>query len=165
MSDQKEENELTPIWHSLEELVTLHKEGKLPREIPSEQYIRQTQEASSRYINVHSYDGQLGGHIGSHKLKSYSVEEKQDRFSKLLQLINNHCSRQMIEQIQRGEGVMDSADNIDASDLLAEILSHKMTIDILLLMEEQLSDNFLLGQCPSGKVVRLIQIYDMVKDH
>jgi hypothetical protein len=53
-----------------------------------------------------------------------------------------------------------SENDMDASDLLVDVITHPLfDKDTLKLLEEQLMDMRNLGTCPSGRVTRLYQIY------
>ena len=52
--------------------------------------------------------------------------------------------------------------NVDASDILADILNNDY-LDVLDVIQEQLIDIMLLGKCISGIVTRLLQIWLAIK--
>ena len=53
----------------------------------------------------------------------------------------------------------DDKNNIDWSNLFADIMHHKGLNDIFIFLEEQLSDARLLGPCAQGRTTRLLQIW------
>jgi len=162
MSDLK-----TPIF-SLEELVELSRQGKLRSgKNEFEKKNQDTQRSSGSFRDVHKYDGGLKYSSS----QSFDHNYKLHRFGLLDKILVNQLAKAMLQQIALGRSTFDYSNKdcatgkpIDASDLLADILSRKMSIDVFLLLEEQLADNYLLGQCQSGKIVRLMKIYQMVID-
>lgn len=60
--------------------------------------------------------------------------------------------------IDRGSNFQ-PANNIDASDLLIEIIQWVDNPDVLITLNEQLGDVKNLGICDSGRVTRLLQIW------
>ena len=109
-------------------------------------------------IDVHTFDGKL---MNIFKGK-YSTYEKDILFKKFLKELNDKDAIFIINKmindmyIPRGENYQ-IENNLDSTDILAEILN-KDYKEILPLIEEQLSDIKNLGQCPSGRVTRLLQI-------
>lgn len=147
--------------YTLEELVSLHSENKLRRKSSDfEKKNAETQQASSSYANVHIFDGSLR----YTPTGCFEPKYKLSRFTMLDSILLNPRAKAMVAQISANSGNMDYANKIDASELLADILSRKMSIDVFLLLEEQLADNYMLGTCPSGRNVRLIQIYNILDD-
>lgn len=148
--------------YTLPELHELHRRGLLRQPVPPEQLerkVRETQQASQNYANVHIYDGTLK-YV---ETKSYSSETKKYLFSLLYDILQYQQAKDMLAMIANDQSVIDHSNHVNASDLLADILSHRMSTDVLLILEEQLVDNYLLGQCPQGKTTRLMQVYDIVK--
>lgn len=116
---------------------------------------------SSEFQNVHIYDTQLRNIFSP---KNYSIEYKERLFEGLLTQLRNPHSKEMVRLIYQdmrqpnGGANYDPANNIDASELLADILSTNYT-EVLTYLEEQLQDNSMLGRCPQGRSTRLIQIW------
>jgi hypothetical protein len=117
---------------------------------------------SNNFTNVHEFDSKL---INIFKpLKIYSNNEKEKLFQKLSSEIVNINSKKMIEIIlndiykPQGGDNFHPENNVDASDILADILSRDYK-DILPLIEEQLSDAIQLGICNSGRVTRMLNIW------
>jgi hypothetical protein len=117
---------------------------------------------SNNFTNVHEFDSKL---INIFKpLKIYSNNEKEKLFQKLSSEIVNINSKKMIEIIlndiykPKGGDNFHPENNVDASDILADILSRDYK-DILPLIEEQLSDAIQLGICNSGRVTRMLNIW------
>ena len=52
--------------------------------------------------------------------------------------------------------------NMDASDILADIIIYKNFNDIIIILDEQLQDILQLGSCNSGRVTRLFQIWKSI---
>ena len=121
---------------------------------------------SKVFRNVHIYDGHLKGiYTDEHK---YSNSEKRELIESFAKILSKQPALKMLalilKDINNGSNY-DSSNDIDASDVLATILTHKvMTKDIVKLLEEQLVDTFSLGQCPQGRSTRMIQIYNIIKD-
>lgn len=124
--------------------------------------------------NVHTYDASLS----NIQIKTtYTIEHKIEVFNRLL-----------LSLIQFGEGVgldglklviKDTAtasnflvkDSIYADDVLMEIAlkletvkDDETTSNICNLLIEQMSDMMTKGTCSSGRVVRLLQIYNICND-
>ena len=112
----------------------------------------------NEFINVHVYDGQLKGrYINQTKMSNLS---KRGLFKDLILKLNDNAAKDAVTRITNdlNTGFNYQAENdMDASDLLVEIITHPR-FDIKLL-EEQLSDMSNLGLCPSGRITRLYQVY------
>ena len=97
-------------------------------------------------------------------LRIYSIDEKEKLFRNLYSQIENKKSLKTIEIIindmykTAGGDNFHPENNLDASDILADILSRDYK-DILSLIEEQLSDTIELGICNSGRVTRMLNIW------
>jgi len=117
---------------------------------------------SNNFINVHDFDSKL---INIFKpLKNYSNNEKEKLFQKLCSEIKNFYALKTIEIIINDMYIPGGGDNfhpennLDASDILADILSREYK-DLLNVIEEQLADTNQLGICNSGRVTRLLNIW------
>jgi hypothetical protein len=146
-------------WYTLDQLIVLHSQNLL--RVQHENYetkIRETQESQNTFRNVHNYDGTLANPVDI----TYNSDIKQMLLNKVLIILDNPVSKMMASKIINEETV-DNSNQISTANLLADILVRKMTIDIFLLLEEQLSDNYLLGQCPQGRSTRLLQIRNMLE--
>jgi hypothetical protein len=113
------------------------------------------------FINVHVYDSQLKNIFIPKKI--YSNDEKEILFVNLISKIRNvhaiHAIQTMIIDIHKKNGNnFDKENNIDATDVLADILNSNYE-ELLPLIEEQLADANQLGLCPIGRVGRLLQIW------
>ena len=113
------------------------------------------------FINIHVYDSKLKN-IFIPK-KTYSNDEKEILFVNLISKIRNvhaiHAIQRMIIDMHNKNGNnFDIENNIDATNVLADILS-KNYEDLLPMIEEQLADANQLGLCPIGRVGRLLQIW------
>lgn len=111
--------------------------------------------------NVHKYDGKLNGLFKAEKF--YTIEDKEVLFAKLLEILSNDDAANTVQSItldmRRINGKnYQKKNNIDSSDILADILTHKYE-DLLFLLSEQLADSSILGLCDSGRVTRLLQIW------
>ena len=112
--------------------------------------------------NVHIYDGELRGIFK--KTRTYSKEEKITLFDNLMEKLTETPSKYMLNIIKNDIDTAynyDTTNQLDASDILAEIILTRQ-YDIYIL-EEQLKDMYTLGQCPSGRTTRLFQIWKLVE--
>jgi hypothetical protein len=147
----------TPFY-SLDELLALKAQGSLKQTVVE----NRTGDAvrTSQFRDVHQYDGKL--YIPEpQECQKYTDDQKKILLKKFLDLLENPYSKHMSIKIIC-DCSSDPANNISPSDLLADILARKMSIDIFFLLEEQLSDNFCLGQCLQGRTNRLVQIRNML---
>jgi len=109
-------------------------------------------------IDVHTFDGELNNIFS----KKYNIHDKDILFNNFLKELNNHQAILIVKMMivdmydPNGENYQ-IENNLDSTDILAEIL-HKDYKDILPILEEQLADITVSGQCPSGRVTRLLQI-------
>jgi len=149
----------TPFY-TLDELVQLKQAGHLRQETDFTRKNEETKQKSGAYRDVHVYDGQLAP-VESLAQICYPPELKLQLLHKLLYLLTNPVSKDMAVKIMQ-EQVYDGANKIQTDNLFADILSRRMSIDIFFLLEDQLADNFMLGQCPMGRSHRLMQIRRMV---
>lgn len=120
---------------------------------------------SNTFINVHTFDGKLKNIFKPARV--YTIDEKKEMFKSLKSKLTNPHSQHMIDIILRdlnveGGNNFQTENNMDCSDILSDIINYKDFDDILSLLEEQLKDNFLLGQCSSGKCTRMYQIWKAV---
>ena len=109
---------------------------------------------SRSFMDVHCFDGKLKDIINPNK---YSDIEKQTKYNILKEKLRNQNSIEMVNIIASGYGNYQCENDLDAGDLLVNIL-YKDYDDILPILEEQLSDMLNLGKCPSGRVTRLLSI-------
>lgn len=163
----------TPFY-TLDELVALKNENKLTQ--PTQISFSTQPQNSMRFRDVHCYDGKLTSPPDIH-IRHFEMTEKQELFKKLNFILcgnnppcgdNPPCGNSagnraswMVSRMLSEHDMFDPSNKMTPSDILATILTRRMTIDILGLLEEQLSDIALLGQCPQGRSTRLIQILDM----
>lgn len=122
---------------------------------------------SNKFINVHNFDGKI-----KNKYIPINCMNKQEK----IELFNSIKSKFSIESSSmidiiikdldnyNGGSNFQNENNMDCSDILSDILTYKNLDDIISLLDEQLSDNFLLGQCNSGRVTRLFQIWKCIYD-
>ena len=145
-------------WFTLVELIRLDQMGRLRTGVVNfDQSNVRTQQVQASFQNVHQYDGTLINPVQI----SYNPDIKRVLLQQLLMILRNPVSRLMAEKILL-ENTVDRANQVSTSDLLADILVRRMTPDIFLLLEEQLADNWMLGQCPQGQSTRLLQIRNML---
>ena len=110
-------------------------------------------------INVHTFDGKLVGVFSPKKI--CTIEEKFELFKKLLPKLSP-IAQQTVDVIMKDTtGNYQKANNVDASDILADILNRNESeyIDLLPILDEQLVDTKNLGICDSGRVTRLLQVW------
>ena len=114
-------------------------------------------------INVHKFDTLLK----YNQQNTFTKEQKEEIFKKfksdILDLnVNQNCiyGLELIISGLNNNTNYDDKNNCDASDILADILTHDY-IDLISLICEQLSDMYLLGKCPQGRTTRLLQIWNM----
>lgn len=113
----------------------------------------------STFRDVHVYDGKLN--TGSISVLKISNLEKQTMLSKVISILKDERSKRMALLLLNETDNYDNANKLNTSDIFATILSRRMTIDIFSLLDEQLMDNFMLGQCPQGRSTRLLQILEL----
>jgi hypothetical protein len=117
------------------------------------------------------YDGQWDQSIYIND-NGISINDKIKMFNSLIDDVkvitgsdeNSHgiCGlRLIINDIQK-EGNNDTANNIYADDILAQI---SIKLDIMKITEmtsefEKMADMYMLGRCPQGRTTRLIQIHN-----
>lgn len=123
-------------------------------------------------LNTHYYDGKLK----SNKFNSISTKDiKEVEFNKLITFIQKDqtCNVNIritairaVQLIKNSIGKSpnyDSTNEIYADDILFHICK-KFHNDILTYLIEQLSDIITSGQCPQGRVIRLIQVFACLDD-
>lgn len=147
-------------FYSLEELIEQNNKGLLRSESrPLIKEYKKTQPNSSDFRDVHTFDRQVDTALTGKEV--YSDEVKNILREQVQKILINPASKSMVDTIFR-EKRYDNINNISTDNLLADILLRKMSIDIFLLLEEQLADNSNLGQCPQGRSLRLIQVRNML---
>ena len=114
--------------------------------------------------NVHSYDGQLKNQYNP--TKNYTNDEKKKLYKDFKEEIKDPYAKDMImtmiSDFLKGDKI-DNMNEIDWSDLFADILSHKGLVDVKQMLEEQLRDMRMLGPCAQGRSTRLLQIWNARK--
>ena len=120
---------------------------------------------STSFINVHEYDGEI---IDKYiQIQKFTPHEKIIMFNNLKKKLSNTESVHIINIMIRDIDNMANFqldNNIDSTDILADIIIHKFYNDIIVLLDEQLKDIYLLGMCPSGRVIRLFQLWKGIYD-
>lgn len=110
--------------------------------------------------NVHSYDRQLKNQYNP--TQNYTNDEKKKLYNDFKEEIKDPYARDMImtmlSDCLKGDKI-DEMNDIDWSNLFADILSHKGLVDIKQILEEQLRDMRMLGPCAQGRSTRLLQIW------
>jgi hypothetical protein len=117
---------------------------------------------SHSFINVHDFDGKLRDIFKPSR--QYSVKEKQDGFDHLITCLTNLAAvatvQTMINDLTFAKGAnYQPENNIDASDILIELVQWIDNDDVLKGLNEQLADARNLGICNSGRVTRLLQLW------
>jgi len=108
--------------------------------------------------DTHFYDGQLI----SIKFPDVNIEDKREAFeqfrSKLTSVAAQKCVDLILKDTERN---YDHTNTMYADDLLYHILENNNDESscIFDLLQEQLADVVMSGQCPQGRVIRLYQIY------
>ena len=120
---------------------------------------------SDSYINVHTFDTKLKNMYIS--IKQFSIEEKQSIFNSLKGQLKNPLSINMVNIIIKDLYISNGPNyqienDIDSSDILADIMIYKDFKNILPILDEQLQDISSLGSCPSGRCTRLYQIWKSI---
>lgn len=122
---------------------------------------------SISFINVHTFDGKLNGIFTPSR--KYTIEEKKESMTQLLQDISDPRAKQtvaiMISDMDKPDSQnYQKENNVDASDVLMDILQMGNDVDIMTNLNEQLADARSLGICPSGRVTRLLQLWSAFKE-
>ena len=118
---------------------------------------------SNNFIDVHTFDGKLQGLFTPSRI--YTVDEKKTAFYNLTTLLADlnaiDATKTMIKDLvdDKVSNNFHPANNLDASDILIEILQWVNNPYVLKSLNEQLSDAKNLGLCNSGRVTRLLQIW------
>lgn len=111
-------------------------------------------------INVHNFDGRLNGIFN--QTRKYSIIEKKQMFSNLINLLTNPSAKQTVNIIikdLKGEENYQPENNLDSSDILVDLLQYVQNKDLLRNLNEQLADVHKLGMCASGRCTRLLQLW------
>ena len=121
---------------------------------------------TEKFINVHIFDGKLKGVFTPSR--TYSIEEKKESFNQLIRMLDNPDAvitiKTMIKDLNIKKGANYQVEiNIDSSDILMELIQFIDNPDVLTGLNEQLADAKNLGICPSGRVTRLLQLWNAYK--
>lgn len=116
------------------------------------------------FIDVHTFDGKLKGIYKP--IQKFNIETKTQLFNDLVLLLENpmakHTVTTIINDLHSSLNYQQEND-IDASDILADLIQYykiHTDTDIIKCLNEQLVDIITLGVCPSGRVTRLLQIWN-----
>jgi hypothetical protein len=111
----------------------------------------------NQFINVHIFDSQL-----KNKFKPKNIlnsNEKKKLFTEtLLPLLKNPIAKNNLNHIIEGNSTYQIDNDMDATDILTDILLDPNWLSLLEILEEQLVD-MRLGLCPAGKCCRLFQVW------
>lgn len=129
--------------------------------------------------NVHEFDG----HVKKFEIKTrFTISEKKIIFNDLIKQIYHFSAKFKKIVYQTGmKGLIcvitdtqtekNLSDNMYADDILAEIginmmklTENEKIIDMCFNILEQMGDMMNLGRCPSGRVIRLMQIWHALND-
>jgi hypothetical protein len=118
------------------------------------------------FEDIHNYDGKLNNY---EPIKNWTKSEKKQIFEELIKMIPianivaingvNLILKDMM-QFEGNNPNFDNINNMDASDLLADLIQKiKDGNDVLSILIEQLEDMVLTGVCPQGRAIRFYQIF------
>jgi len=135
---------------------------------------------SSAFIDVHTFDGKW---TTQHNIETTVSLENKNKLYKWYLDVSKIYNTFTVDGLK---GIMlimentqqfsnnDHVNKIFADDILTELLiisrklekaeKKEVLIDLLKNIDEQSKDMFMLGQCPSGRVTRLFQLYSSYKD-
>lgn len=125
--------------------------------------VQQTPQQSFQDVHVYDYT------YKESEYKELVSGDKREWMEKLIPLFKNPIAIQGLHLIIANTGTLNNFDATNqkkAEDLLADIsyaIHHKDT-DLLPLLEEQLADMYLLGQCAQGRVTRLWQLRQLLEN-
>lgn len=117
---------------------------------------------SENFIDVHTFDGKLK--VIFKPSKTYKNYEKKIEFLKLINCLYNQSAidnvNTMINDMFSEKGNnFQPENNINSSDVLMELIKISDNQNVLVGLNEQLSDIKNLGICASGRVTRLLQLW------
>lgn len=118
----------------------------------------------NNFKDVHEFDGKLKGKY--EKMVESTIELKRQYFNMFITYLNNEYAKNAVRNIisnlekENGGENYQSENDIDCSDIFYDIIFHKNVKDLMGIIEEQLFDMQLLGLCNSGRVTRLLQIWN-----
>jgi hypothetical protein len=118
---------------------------------------------SKPLTNVHIFDNKLKNIFIPKKI--YTKNEKEILFARLMISISDEAAfivQEIAKDIDKTSGKnLHHENNIDASDILANILDDKnFNEHILSILIEQLEDINRLGSCNAGRCSRLLQVWN-----
>lgn len=149
----------TPFY-TLDELVNLHQQERLRQPKNKINSSISSSSSSMQFRDVHCYDGKLTSPPDIH-IRSFTLEEKQKLFNKLNSILINPRASWMVSRMLSEHELFDPSNKMTPADILATILIRRISVDVFELLEEQLADIAILGQCAQGRSTRLIQILDL----
>jgi hypothetical protein len=144
-------------FYTLDELRSLQEEGKLTS-VQAGPSGSQPHTSTNSFGDLYLYNNCLTN--TNLVTGTYTTEQKEMLCKQVVRLFRNPVAKMMVETITQQNL---ESNGISSGDLLAQILSQRMSIDIFYLFEEQLVDMSTLGPCAAGRVIRLIQFLDMIK--
>lgn len=126
---------------------------------------------SQSFIDVHTFDGKLTDIFNPKTL--LNISQKETLFNDFYTSLTQENAKKALLMIKNdlyapphANNNFQSENNIDASDLLVDLITsinQSKNNDLLLLLNEQLSDIMLLGTCNSGRVTRLLQLWNTLQ--
>ena len=121
---------------------------------------------SNAFRNVHTFDGTLNNHYTPNE--NFTKDQKTELLSTFITKLQEQIAKEMIQKIITdldNENNMDRTNNIDSSNILADICKKVEINEIdMSFIEEQIIDIALLGPCPEGRTTRFLQIWKAIKD-
>jgi len=115
------------------------------------------------FRDVHIYDGKLIG-LFEPRFSTLPLQEKNTLFENIRLKLTSQRSKEMFDLIIQDDAANYSHENqMNATDILIDLLQHDDVNNILQILIEQLEDIINLGICPSGRVTRLFQVWSSLK--
>lgn len=110
---------------------------------------------SDKFIDVHVFDGRCTRTI----IPEYTETSRKEALDYYKRVLPHPDAKALIELIRTDpyERNWDSTERIYAPDLLCNVIHHMTNPDFVSLLNEQLRDCYQLGQCPQGRVKRILQ--------
>jgi hypothetical protein len=108
------------------------------------------------FIDVHVFDGKCV----IPRVRAYTRQSWYDAIQYYKRLMKRPESIQLLDKMLRDpdHANVDRTDrHIHAINLLCEYIHLTKNVDFVRLLDEQLSDCYTLGQCPQGRVKRILQ--------
>ena len=110
---------------------------------------------TERFIDVHVFDGRCKPTT----IPEYTAESRRAALEYYERVLRDPDAKALIRMIQTDppERNWDYTERIYTPDLLCDIINHMTNPDFVQVLNEQLGDCYRLGQCPQGRVKRILQ--------